>query len=52
MKYNNVSDVDAIASAKKKVEGVKLVMEKNIELALQNCVKVEQIEKATGQITS
>lgn len=48
VKYNNVADVDAIAAAKKKVESVKLVMEKNIELTLQNCVKIESMEKATG----
>jgi hypothetical protein len=48
VKYNNVADVDAIAAAKKKVESVKLIMEKNIELTLQNCVKIESMEKATG----
>jgi hypothetical protein len=49
LKYNNTADVDAIASAKKKVESVKLIMEKNIELTLQNCVKIENMEKATGE---
>ena len=50
VKYNNVADVDAIAAAKKKVESVKLIMEKNIELTLQNCVKIESMEKATGWV--
>jgi hypothetical protein len=49
IKYNNTADVDAIAAAKKKVQSVKLIMEKNIELTLQNCVKIENMEKTTGE---
>ena len=48
VKYNNPADVDALANAKRKVESVKLVMQDNIEMALQNCVKLETMEKATG----
>lgn len=49
VKYNNPADVDAIASAKRKVDSVKLVMQDNIELALRNCVKLETMEQATGR---
>ncbi|CAE7353809.1 VAMP726 [Symbiodinium microadriaticum] len=52
IKYNNPGDVDAIASAKRKVESVKLVMQDNVDLALQNCVKLESIEKAAEDLQS
>ena len=37
-----------LASVTLKVESVKLVMQENVDLALQNCVKLESIEKAAG----
>ena len=43
-----MSEVDKLASVTKKVETVKLVMQENVELALQNCVKLETIERDTG----
>ena len=49
-KYDNLSEVDKLASVTKKVETVKLVMQENVELALQNCVKLETIERAAGKI--
>ena len=48
LKYDNIAEVDKIAAVEKKVETVKLVVRENVELALQNCVKLETIEKAAG----
>jgi hypothetical protein len=47
-KYDNLAEVDKLASVAKKVDTVKLVMQENVDLALQNCVKLESIEKAAG----
>jgi hypothetical protein len=49
-KYDNLSEVDKLASLSKKVDSVKLVMQENVDLALQNCVKLESIEKAAGKL--
>ena len=49
-KYDNLSEVDKIAAVTKKVESVKLVMQENVDLALQNCVKLESIEKAAEEL--
>lgn len=49
-KYDNVAEVDKIASVNMKVESVKVIMQENIDIALQNCVKVESIEKATEDL--
>ena len=51
-KYDNVAEVDKLASVTQKVESVKLVMQENVDLALQNCVKLESIEKAAGKASS
>lgn len=51
-KYDNVTEIDKISAVSKKVESVKLVMQDNIDLALQNCVKLESIEKAAGTRSS
>lgn len=48
-KYDNLAEVDKLASVSKKVDSVKLVMQENVDLALQNCVKLESIEKAAGE---
>ena len=40
--------MDKLASVARKVDTVKLVMQENVDAALQNCVKLESIEKAAG----
>lgn len=47
-KYDNLNEIDKLASVTLKVDSVKLVMQDNVDLALQNCVKLESIEKAAG----
>jgi len=49
-KYDNLAEVDKLASVAKKVDSVKLVMKDNVDLALQNCVKLESIEKAAEEL--
>lgn len=49
-KYDNLAEVDKLASVTMKVESVKLVMQENVDLALQNCVKLESIEKAAEEL--
>jgi hypothetical protein len=49
-KYDNLAEVDKLASLSKKVDTVKLVMQENVDAALQNCVKLESIERAAGKI--
>jgi hypothetical protein len=39
-----------IAAVHKKVEAVKLVMQENVEIALQNCVKLERIEQQAEEL--
>lgn len=48
-KYDNLAEVDKLASVTRKVETVKLVMQENVDLALKNCVKLETIERAAGE---
>lgn len=48
-KYDNLAEVDKVASVVCKVETVKLKMQENVDAALQNCVKLEHIEKAAGK---
>jgi hypothetical protein len=43
-----LNEIDKLASVTLKVDSVKLVMQDNVDLALQNCVKLESIEKAAG----
>ena len=50
-KYDNLSEVDKLASVTKKVDTVKSVMQENVELALKNVVKLETIERAAGEKT-
>ena len=49
-KYDNLSEIDKLASVTRKVDAVKLVMQDNVDMALQNCVKLETIEKATEEL--
>ena len=42
--------MDKLASVTRKVESVKLVMQENIDVALQNCVKLESIERQAGKM--
>lgn len=49
-KYDNLAEVDKLAAVSKKVDSVKLIMQENVDLALQNCVKLETIEKAAGKV--
>jgi len=49
-KYDNLAEVDKLAAVSKKVDTVKLVMQENVDLALQNCVKLEHIEKAAEEL--
>lgn len=46
--YDNLAAVDKLSAVSKKVESVKLTMQENVDIALQNCVKLETIEKAAG----
>jgi hypothetical protein len=48
-KFDNLAEVDKLAAVSKKVDTVKLVMQENIDIALQNCVKLESIERAAGK---
>jgi hypothetical protein len=47
-KYDNLTEVDKLAAVQKKIQNVQLVMQENVSLALENCVKLESIEAATG----
>lgn len=49
-KYDNLNEIDKLASVTLKVDSVKLVMQDNVDLALQNCVKLESIEKAAEDL--
>lgn len=49
-KYDNLAEVDKLAAVSKKVDSVKLVMQENVDLALQNCVKLESIEKQAEEL--
>ena len=50
-KYDNLAEVDKLASVARKVDTVKLVMQENVDAALQNCVKLEHIEMSAGKYT-
>jgi vesicle-associated membrane protein 4 len=42
-KYDNLLDMDKVASTMAKVEAVKLQMQDNIQQSLENCIKLEKI---------
>ena len=44
-KYDNVAEVDRLSQVTQKVESVKIVMQENVEMALANCVVLENIEQ-------
>ena len=47
-KYDNLLEVDKLAAVMNKVDSVKLVLQENVQVALANCVTLENIEKAAG----
>lgn len=49
-KYDNLAEVDKLAAVSKKVDSVKLVMQENVDMALQNCVKLENIERQAEEL--
>ena len=49
-KYDNVAEVDRLAAVTKKVDTVKLVMQENVDMALQNCVKLESLERSAEEL--
>ena len=49
-KYDNVAEVDPLAAVTKRVDTVKLVMQENVELSLQNCVKLENLERTAEEL--
>lgn len=51
VKYDNLAEVDKLAAVMKKVDTVKLTMQENVDLALQNCVKLEHIERAAEELS-
>jgi hypothetical protein len=42
--YDNLAEVDKLAAEQKQVESVKIVIQENVDIALQNCVKLETID--------
>ena len=50
VKYDNLEEVDKLHAVYKKVDTVKLVMQDNVDQALQNCVKLENIEKQAEEL--
>jgi hypothetical protein len=49
-KFDNLGDVDKLSAVKKQVDSVKVVMQDNINIALQNCVKLESIEATSEEL--
>jgi type III secretory pathway component EscV len=52
MKYDNLVEIDKLASVTKKVEVVRMVMEENVRIALENTCKIEAIQEETSELTS
>jgi hypothetical protein len=53
MKYDNLVEIDKLASVKtKKVEVVRMVMEENVRIALENTCKIEAIQEEISELTS
>ena len=48
-RYDNLLEVDKLAAVMNKVDSVKLVLQENVQVALANCVTLENIEKAAGR---
>lgn len=49
-KYNNLENVDKLSDIARKVDNVKAVMQDNIDVSLQNCVKLENIERQAEEL--
>jgi hypothetical protein len=49
-KYDNIEEVDKLAALSKKVDAVKVVMQENVDMALRNCVKLENIERQAEEL--
>ena len=47
-KYENSAAIDKLTAVLNKVESVKIIMQENVDLALQNCVKLETIQLQAG----
>jgi len=50
VKFDNLAAVDRLAAVNKKVESVKLQMQENVDMALQNCVKLEALERDAEEL--
>lgn len=50
-KYNDPSKIDVISRTENKLNDVKSVMHQNIEMALQNCIKLEDIELKSQELS-
>ncbi len=48
-KYDDVDKIDNLSLVSRKVDTVKLVMEENVRMALQNCVKLDDISLRAGE---
>ena len=49
-KYNNLAEVDKLSAVSQKIDAVRLTMQENVSVALQNCVKLESIEEQTNEL--
>lgn len=49
-KYDDLASVDKTHAVLQKVDAVKLKMQENIDVAIQNCVKLESIEKQSEDL--
>ena len=49
-RYDNLLEVDKLAAVMNKVDSVKLVLQENVQVALANCVTLENIEKAAEDL--
>lgn len=50
MKYDNPATFDELSKVTFKIEEVKLIMHENIEIALQNCVKLEYVQEQSQNL--
>ncbi len=49
-RYDDPAEIDKLAKVQQKVDSIKSVMQSNIDIAIQNCVKLENIEKQTDEL--
>ncbi len=49
-KYNDPTEIDKLAKIQQKVNVIKNVMQQNIDTAMQNCVRLEEIEKQSEEL--